>query len=476
MLRRITGGSIVRRLTWLFWLSSVVILCAIGLHLYDSLDRQLQARDEEELRGKVELVRNLLRSMESAQAVSMASQRWQDAFVGHQGLSLNLFDRNLDRLIAVGDRSLPSSLVSTRVPKYDAPLMFDWLADETGHSMHLATAWGWLGDPQAQPILVALTLDRAEQQVLLAAHLRHTLIAVGFGAVAAALLGYLVSRSSLRPVLRIAADACEIHASGLNRRLDAAATPVELGQMVAAFNAMLARLEESFRRLSDFSSDLAHEFRTPINNLIGQSQVGLARTRSETELREIIASNIEECERLARMVDDLLFLARADNAQAVLCRESFPISEEILKSLAYFEGPAEERHVRLHCQGDATIVADRGMTRRALVNLISNAIRHSPANARVSIVAQGSTDGAVSVSVSNDGPGIPSEHLARVFDRFYRVDSARARSEHGSGLGLAIVKSIVSLHGGQVRVDSNAHGLTTFTLFFPPGEVPRTPA
>lgn len=332
--------------------------------------------------------------------------------------------------------------------------------------MHLALAWGRLGDPQAQPVLVALTLERAEHRALLASHLRHTLIAVSIGALIAAFLGYLVSRSSLRPVRRIAAEAAEIHASGLDRRLDSARTPVELAELVVAFNGMLGRLEESFHRLSDFSSDLAHEFRTPINNLIGQGQVALSRPRGESELRDVIASNIEECERLARMVDDLLFLARADNAQATLHREAFPISEEILRALAYFEGLAEERHVRLQCEGDAVVQADRGMVRRALVNLVSNAIRHSPANARVAIVVRAWQDGAISVGVSNDGPGIPPKDLARIFDRFYRVDEARANSHQGSGLGLAIVRSIMSLHGGRVRVESDG-GLTTFSLCFP---------
>jgi len=232
----------------------------------------------------------------------------------------------------------------------------------------------------------------------------------------------------------------------------------------------LARLEDSFRRLSDFSSDIAHELRTPVSNLMTQTQVALAREGdgSREQFREILYSNLEEFERMAQMIGDMLFLAQADNGLLKPGRDVIDLSVEVRALFDYFDAWAEERGVTLAMEGTAPPLAgDRLMLRRALSNLLANAIRHTSEGNAV-WVRLASDAGAIRVCVENPGADIPPEHLPRLFDRFYRVDAARQRSSEGAGLGLAIVKSIVLAHGGNVQV-SSAQGITRFELSFNAG-------
>ena len=240
----------------------------------------------------------------------------------------------------------------------------------------------------------------------------------------------------------------DIQADRLHVRLDPSIAPTELQGLVTSFNHMIGRLEDSFARLSHFSADIAHELRTPLTNLITQTQVGLGRARSLEEYRELLYSNLEEQERLAKMVNDMLWLAKSE-------------------LFDFFGALAEERQIVLALEGQVpTIQGDRAMLRRAISNLLSNAIRHTPSGGRVQIRLAAASNHEVSLSVQNPGPGIPAEHLAKIFDRFYRVDPSRTRQSEGAGLGLAIVRSIVKAHGGRVEAAS-AQNKTTFTLFLP---------
>jgi two-component system heavy metal sensor histidine kinase CusS len=259
-----------------------------------------------------------------------------------------------------------------------------------------------------------------------------------------------------------------VHAAGLisaeqlHGRLDARHIPQELRELAESFNAMLDRLEGSFRRLSAFSSDLAHELRTPLNSLMLQAQVSLDKPRTAEHLRGVLASGLEELERMSRMVNDMLFLAKADHAQIALDRQFFSLEDEVAKVFDYFEPLALERDIRLEREGAASVRADRGMVRRVLANLVSNAVRHADAGSRVRVRLTTEPAG-VGVAVVNRGAQVCATDAERLFDRFYRADASR--SADGAGLGLAIVKSIVELHGGKASVGS-AEGETTFRVTF----------
>lgn len=228
---------------------------------------------------------------------------------------------------------------------------------------------------------------------------------------------------------------------------------------------MLSRLDESFQRLSDFSSNLAHELRAPVSNLLTQTQVILLQSRNADQYRDILASNAEELERLSRTIADMLFLAKAENQLIIPRQEAVSLACEVTELFEFYEALAEENIIKLSCTGSALVTGDRLMLRRAINNLLSNAIRHTPLGGSVKIEITGD-DAGVTLAVQNEGETIPAEHLQRLFDRFYRSDSARQRLTEGAGLGLAITRSIIRAHRGEV-VARSVSGITCFQFRLP---------
>ncbi|HRM93203.1 MAG TPA: heavy metal sensor histidine kinase, partial [Alicycliphilus sp.] len=231
-------------------------------------------------------------------------------------------------------------------------------------------------------------------------------------------------------------------------------------------NRMLDRLQEDFQRLTDFASDLAHELRTPISNLLTQTQVALATKRDAATYRDILASNAEEFQRLARMVSDMLFLAKTERSVDLPHKERFSVRQDAQALLDFYEAVAEEKRIRLRLEGDGEVEGDRLMFRRAVSNLLSNALRHAPEAGDVTIRIATPVQ-ATTVAVENTGADIDAKILPRLFDRFYRADASRIHPDtDGSGLGLAITRAIAEAHGGRVTA-SSGQGRTCFTLVFP---------
>jgi two-component system heavy metal sensor histidine kinase CusS len=337
------------------------------------------------------------------------------------------------------------------------------LRKRDGMTYLVATAIIEMGSGAGPQRIVHVAYDATHEEALLRHYRDETLAVILLGTLACVLLGALVARKGLQPLAEITEATRSITATHLDQRIGQRPWPRELVALANAFDAMLARLELSVVRLSQFSADLAHELRTPLNNLIGEAEVWLSRSRSEAEYRALIESSLEECTRLSRLIEELLFLARVENDKLRIEKveiEARDVAEDV-KSL--YEALAEERGIELCCEGRASVKASPTLLRRALINLVSNGVKYATAGGRVVIAAQRVTGGA-EIAVSDDGDGIPEEHLPRIFDRFYRVDSARSRDPDGSGLGLAIVKSIVDLHGGRIEVSSTVHQGTTATL------------
>lgn len=266
-----------------------------------------------------------------------------------------------------------------------------------------------------------------------------------------------------QPLRKLSSKIKTITAENLDTRLEPGAVPIELQQLVLSFNQMLARIEDVFTRQANFSADIAHEMRTPITNLLTQSEIVLSQARTQQELEEVIYSNLEEYQRMAKMVSDMLFLAQADNQRLSLDCRALDLREETLKVFDFFEAWAEERQVTLRFTGKAGAAwGDPLMLRRVISNLLSNAIRHTPPGHSVHVQLS-ETDDAVQLCVANPGSPIAPSHLPRLFDRFYRIDPARQRNGEGSGIGLAIVKSVIVAHQGQVWVSSD-HEATRFSF------------
>jgi len=327
---------------------------------------------------------------------------------------------------------------------------------------------------QTASLLAAFSYELTQTRQLVKNELQIYFITLLLGATIAAGLGVWIARRIVAGPKRLAAAANRISERPLKERLSIVNTPTELVESTEAFNRMLDRLEAAFKRLSEFSSDLAHDLRTPINNLLGEAQVALSKPRSAAEYRAVLESAVEDYERISRLIGNMLFLARADDPQAAINRHSVPLAPLLERGRGYFEMLAEDRGVGLDVGIDVVdparqvVWADETLFVRALGNLLANALRYAPRGSSVVLAAHVHDGGGCTVEVSNEGVAIAPEHQLRIFDRGYRVDEARADSATGSsGLGLAIVKTVMDLHGGTASVISGEGRRTTFRLWFP---------
>lgn len=332
---------------------------------------------------------------------------------------------------------------------------------------HFALASGWVDMPLlGERRVLRAVLERTESQRRLAGLAETILLIVLAGAAVSALIAVAITRRTLRPLGAMTSAIRRVDAQRLDRRMALEPFPRELEPLAREFDAMQLRLHDSFDRLSRFSADLAHELRTPVTNLIGEAEVALSRPRGAGEYREVLESSLEELARLTRIIDSLLFIARADASQAIVQSESLDLRAEAESVAEFYDLVAAEKSLRIEVEGEGRVDADRTLVRRAIGNLLSNAIRYSGESGtiRVSVEPAGEV---TRVRVIDRGPGIAPSHLARVFDRFYRADDARSRYPSGSGLGLSIVRSIMGLHSGSVTIESTEGAGTIATLVFP---------
>ncbi|WP_137171549.1 heavy metal sensor histidine kinase [Massilia sp. HP4] len=462
--------SIALRLALLFSAIAVVILVVIGAYLYRTLATQMLQRDDMDLLNKATVLRHLLAGEESAATLRAAPGRVLSTVYG-EGVSLRIEDGPGSLLVQNGVAPRPRGALSP------VPLALDPRATDIrelpsgsgrarGVAVMAATADG-------APLRVWLARERSERLLVLRRYAADLVGALVAGAAIMTLLAFAIVRHGLRPIRQVTAQTNEINAHRLNNRLPVDAAPVELQGLGVAFNAMLDRIEEGVQRLAVFGADLAHDMRTPLNTLMIETQVALSRSRSVEEYQALMASNLEEYERLARMIENTLFLARAENAQLKLDRGKLDAGAELSRIRDYFEGLAEEAGVALVLEPAGAAVALHAepiLFQRAVGNLISNAIAHTAGGGMVRILAT-PHHASTMVAVSNTGAGLSPERIDRIFDRYYRGDEARSMDGASAGLGLAIVRAIMLLHEGQVVADCSRAGWTTFALYFPnPGE------
>lgn len=464
MTTRSRGGSLAARLVFLFVMGSALIMAGAGYALYHALRMQLESQDLAEVTGKTEVVEHVLRDINSAETLAANLTRIKDISVGHPHLSIGVWSdgrwlispRDELLLLAGGATEAKAPVPYTEVQAGDRTW---WL-----HRVHHRWAGGAFD--------VILAIETTETHRLLRQHAAVAVAVALMGTIASALLAWLVVRRGLAPLAQVAARAGQVTAQRLGARLDLQDAPEEVHGLADSINRMLQRLEESFQTLEQFSADIAHELRTPLNNLLLQTQVTLSRPRTDTEYQDALHSNLAEIERLQRMISEMLFIARADRGMIDLHKEDIRMELEAASVVDYFEAAAAEKSQKIEIQGAATFKADRLMVRRALTNLLSNAVRYSAPGAKLGIGIRDTADG-LQVSVSNPGGAIPKAELDRLFSRFARRDESRGRNVEGAGLGLAIVDSIMNLQGGRVEAKS-ANGLISFILHFPAEPRART--
>jgi len=280
--------------------------------------------------------------------------------------------------------------------------------------------------------------------------------------VAVLLLSYSVARLGLAPLTRLTRDAQNVRPNNRSQRLDTRSLPFELEDLAKSFNGALERLDHAYGRLESFNADVAHELRTPVTILIGQTEVALTRDRSIDELRHTLQSNLEEFERVRAIINDMLFLARADQGERATGLVEVSLAAEVHRTLEFLEIPLEDAQVRAVSSGDARAFVNTSLFGRALSNLVMNAIQHCAPGATisVSIVRE---NGHVRVAVTNPGEPIAPPIMEHLFDRFFRAESSRTNSRENHGLGLAIVKAVAEMHRGTVSATS-ANGVNTFAF------------
>jgi len=466
----IRSQSLTARLALAFALIAGCAFAGVGLYLYRALAMQIVERDDAELLRKAARARTEMAELVALPATGRAGEdHWQEirgVVMGNDefGLRVRAADGALLASAGADPGTIPALAPLAPAASLDTSVISAWSKGPDAVPVHGLAMLAQIGDGPATAH-IELYQVAASRVALLRAYRVKLIVAACLGALGAGLLGYAALHAGMAPLRRIAAGTQTVTFTSGALPVDPARLPAELHELALALQAMIDRLRERYERLSQFSADLAHDFRTPIGNLLGQTQVALSSDRSVDEYQTLLASNVEEYERLSRMIENMLFLARADNARVALHVADLDLHDELSRQADYFELLADARGIAIHVSASGKVRADATLLRRAVGNLLSNAVRYAPEGAVIELsgrqVAQ-----AAEIAVSNPGPGIAAELLPRLFDRFFRGDPARANSGESSGIGLAIVKTIMDLHHGSVQVESVPGQRTTFRLLF----------
>ncbi len=483
---RKSGGSwsLTLRMSVFVSVAITAIVLGVSAMMYSELAGQLREKDEAALKNDLQIQRDVL---EILAVRSHPLNQWQVEWREYQeayrrfGWQLLAPDRSV-RDASANATIFSSAMVSLRTETGNAT--FRHIDDnQAGHPRSLLVYDLAVDTPGAEAIEVhgpALgpqgtvlrgVLDVSDSRRLLEAYRTKLAGVIGLAILLSAAIGFMLTRRGLAPVRAIAAEIGRINAEKLHQRIADDAWPAELRVLAENFDTMLARLEQSFEQLTRFSSDIAHEFRSPVNNLVAAASVTLARARTPLEYQQTLEVVVEEGSRLSRMVASMLFLARADNAEQHVHLEEVALAGEFQKLIEFYEIAADEQGVTLEARAEGRLMADPLLLRRALSNLLTNALRYTPRGGTIRLLGTATAD-AVIIAVSDTGAGIDARHLPHLFDRFYRADAARSSTD-STGLGLAVVRSIAELHGGTAGVTSSPGQGSTFTLRFPHTPRPR---
>ncbi len=459
--------SLTARLTMLFAVGSCAVLTALGWLIDLSIERHFEEQDRAALAGKILLAKHAIERVTTLDELKRLPSVMGDALIGHHDLVVQVLGPGKKVLLASPDVAFTQAwqTVGSTDSRQALKTWTQGARSYRGISLSIHTAIAGL-----PPLVVTVAVDIEHHTAFMRMLMRTLWLFVAGAALATGLLGWFAASRGLAPLRAMRESAAAITADKLDQRLPMDAVPPELAELATSLNAMLARLEVAFQRLSDFSSDIAHELRTPVSNLMTQTQVSLSRPRDSESYREILESNAEEFERLTRMISDMLFLAKTESSQTdtLMATNSEPVdlARAVRELFEFYEALAEEKSVHLKLSGQCTVVGDRLMLRRAISNLLSNALRYTPPGGTIQVTLTHTTAYA-ELTVENPGETIPAQHLPRLVERFYRADPSRKHSTgEGTGLGLAITKAIVEAHRGEVRVASVA-GHTCFSIQLP---------
>jgi two-component system heavy metal sensor histidine kinase CusS len=457
-------ASLAGRLTLWYALSSFILVVLVTGYLYWALARNLDRVNDHFLADQALPLVNLLRD----KGTDRKAVRRQIELAWTSRPDPNVYFRVLDSRNQVIADTPGMGLLIPRPDFLDAQAFdrnsvrgrnYDTADDHPFRILAVHT-------DASPPFIIQVAMDRSQAAEVLADYRFNLALVLGVALLVCSVGSYLIAHRGIKPVKDIAHAAGHIQASTLHERIAAVALPAELRTLADTFNAMLDRLERSFAQVAQFAADIAHELRTPINNLRGEAEVALSKARTAEDYQQLLGSALEEYDRLSRLIESLLFLARAENPACAIHREPIDLGQELQRLAEFYEASAAEGGVGLHVDCPEIVRGqwDRTLLQRALGNLVSNALRHTPPKGNITVSAR-TQDGGVHIEVADTGAGMEPRHLPRIFERFYRA--AGGGQDGHIGLGLAIVKKIAELHGGSVAVASEVAAGTKVTLSLP---------
>ncbi|MEQ7917965.1 heavy metal sensor histidine kinase [Xanthomonas sp. WHRI 1810A] len=450
-------NSIALRLSGLFALVALLVFVLIGSALYIQVDKGLGLLPEAEVDARYSVLESAVMRYGNPEHWAKINAKLRLLSEEDKRLRFWVVSDNPDYEFGNPDPAIrafakgPLGMRDLRLDNYDYPfkvLVSQFPAKDQRPPLRFLTA------------IDTETFWQTQHSLLIALI---SLVAIGIAMACA--LGYWVARIGLKPLRDLSQEARKLAPPRLSGRLQMTPLPPELDEFVSSFNSTLERVEQAYSRLESFNADVAHELRSPLTNLIGQTQVALTRGRSADQYFEVLQSNLEELERLRSIVNDMLFLASADQGTRATALTRASLAEEVATTLDYLDFILEDAQVRVHVRGDANVPIEKAHLRRALINLLHNAVQHTDAGQVIHVDIHTEGD-HVSIGVANPGSRIAGEHLPKLFERFYRVDASRSNSGANHGLGLAIVKAIALMHGGTVFVRSQ-DGVNTFGINLP---------
>ena len=460
--------SITYRLTLFYMLSAFGILAAITGYLYFALMDNLEGEDNQFLVEKIHDLRTILKEHpDNLQLLQEEVNEGQDSPLANY---VRILDEKGANVFEFSNKEKPLlSEFFLDSLKIDKDPLRSWKKSTLGgRSYLLMSEWANVGVSPTGKRLLQVALDISREQGLLNDYKNQVIGMLILGILFSAAAGFFIARKGMKPLKDITAAIRRIRSTRLHERVNPSLWPRELTELASSFDQLLDHLENSFSRLSQFSSNIAHELRNPINTLMGEAEVILSKPRTNLEYQYHIELNLEEYDKLANIIKSLLFLAKTESTDIIIERTVFDVSAEIKAMLEYYDALIEQQNIAIACQGTASLNADLTLFRRVISNLLSNSIRYTPQGGKVDISIGQDADHMVRVQIADTGIGIESAAIEKVFDRFYRSNKAKTASAQGTGLGLAIAKSIMDLHGGSIQIQSPPGQGTTVTLIFPP--------
>jgi two-component system heavy metal sensor histidine kinase CusS len=449
MKNRLRHLSLTTRLSISFSIICCTVFFAIGLLSYHNMQHLLAKQRDQNLTARVERIEIFLQDQESFQIL-----------VQHPRLYENMLGKE-DNLLILKNQQL--ALIEINPLKVHIPDMAEsktitFLDNQSEFATTRLAYKTVVFNDQHYQLIAGTQLDEA--QSTLDQYLWKLILYSLLGIVMASLLGRWVGLYLLKSLNNLIEQTHKIQGTQPHQRIEVKSTTVEVDKLSSAMNAMLEKIQINYDQLARFSEDIAHELRTPLNNLMGQTQIMLMQSRSQQELEQLLYSHLEEYERLSKMIDNMLFIARSEHSDYIIEKENIDLSNLILELVHYFEFLAEDRLMRfvLELEKGIQIYANADLLKRALSNLIINAIDYGFEDQDI-VISTKSTENHIDIEVLTKNVFIDKQHLKHLFERFYQIESSRHAKAKTGGLGLSIVKSIMMLHNGEASAYNTQEGI-----------------